>query len=101
MAIEIKKFCPLGHKACEYVEDNTLYRCEWYEHLVGKNPQSEELLDEWKCSVSWLVLLGAENAQTNRGQTAAIESMRNETVKRQDAFLGLVANSKRGLKHDN
>jgi hypothetical protein len=81
MAIEIKRFCPLGHKACEYAEDGYIYRCNWYEQLRGKHPQSEEIIDEWKCSVSWIPTLMTEMTQTNRGQTQALESFRNETLK--------------------
>lgn len=80
MAIEIKEFCPLGHE-CESIKDNTLYRCKWYKHVAGKHPQSEEIIDEWDCAVAWGPTLMTEVAQTNRGQTHALESFRNETVK--------------------
>ena len=43
--------CPLGAK-CEEVKLNSdgeqvLYRCPWYVKVTGKNPQSEEIYDEW------------------------------------------------------
>jgi hypothetical protein len=86
--MEIKTTCPLGHQ-CEKAVDGAIERCAWFTQIRGKNPQSEEVVDEWACAIQWLPLLSVEVSQTNRGQTAAIESFRNETVKRQDAFLGL------------
>lgn len=80
MNIEIVYFCPID-KVCEEIKDNKLYRCRWWKQLRGKDPQSEEIIDEWDCAVGWNTLLSTEIAQTNRGQTQAIESFRNETVK--------------------
>lgn len=80
MAVETKIFCPLG-KECESVKDGIVHRCAWFQGLRGKDPQSEKEIDEEACAISWLPLLATEIAQTNRGQTQAIESFRNETVK--------------------
>jgi hypothetical protein len=88
MAIETILTCPLGSK-CEEAKDGKIYRCAWYTKLQGKNPQSEEIIDEWGCAISWLPLMQVEVAQTNRGQTAAICSMRDESIKRQDIALNL------------
>lgn len=88
MGVKIKYTCPLGHQ-CEKVNGDYLERCVWYTEIEGKNPQNEERIKEWKCAIAWLPLLNVEMSGTNRGQTAAIESFRNETVKRQEAFLGL------------
>lgn len=85
MGIEIEVVCPLGSK-CEEIKDNKLYRCRWYVHLKGKDPQSEEVLDKWDCSIAWLPILSVENSQTNRGQTQALESFRNEFVQAQAEF---------------
>ena len=92
--IEIVHFCPLD-KVCEEIKDNKLYRCRWWNHLAGVHPQTGEPIDEWDCAISWQPVLSCEMARTNRGQTAAIESFRNESVKRQDALLGLAAQSKK------
>lgn len=86
MAIDTIITCPLGSK-CEEIRDNKLHRCMWYTCLAGMNPQTGEQIDEWKCAMSWIPIMLVENANTNRGQTAAIESMRNEQVKRQDLAL--------------
>ena len=93
MALEVKLTCPLGH-TCERVVDGAIERCMWYKELAGRDPQSEEVVQRWDCAIAWLPLLNVEMSGTNRGQTAAIESMRNETVKRQDALLGLAIGSK-------
>ena len=87
--------CPLGSQ-CEYIgDDKKLHRCAWYTKLVGKNPQSEEQIDEWQCAMSWLPLMLVENAQTNRGQTAAIHQGNKETISRQEelnTILGMALN---------
>ncbi len=84
--------CPLGKK-CEEIKSNRVHRCRWYVQLKGKHPQSEEIIDEWNCALSWLPILMIENAQTNRGQTQALESFRNETIRRQDRFNAILNNA--------
>jgi hypothetical protein len=78
--------CPLGSK-CEEAKDGAVYRCAWFIKLVGKNPQTGQEIDEWGCSMAWLPVLLIENASTNRGQTAAIESFRNEMVRDNQILL--------------
>lgn len=78
--MEIKLSCPLGHQ-CEIAKDGAIHRCAWYVQLRGNHPQTGEDVDEWGCAMAWTPVLLVENARTNRGQTAAIESFRNEVVK--------------------
>ena len=80
--------CPLGSK-CEEIKDNKLYRCAWLVKMTGIDASGAEH-DEWGCAMTWQPILMAENARTNRGQTAAIESLRNETVIRQDAAIQVI-----------
>lgn len=87
--MEIKMTCPLGAE-CEEIKDNQIRRCRWYVCLKGKDPQSEKEIDEWGCSMAWLPVLLIENAQTNRGQTQALESFRNEMVKGQNDFNSIM-----------
>jgi hypothetical protein len=89
MAIDVEIFCPLG-STCEEIKDGKIVRCMWYTEVVGKNPQSEEELNEWRCAMAWMPMLQIEMSQTNRGQTVALESFRNETVKGQAAFNKLI-----------
>jgi hypothetical protein len=77
--IETVFTCPLG-STCEEVKDNKLHRCRWYTKLVGENPQTGEVTNESDCAITFLPMLLIENARTNRGQTAALESFRNEVV---------------------
>ena len=72
--------CPLGAR-CEEAKDGKLLRCAWYTHLVGKHPQGEQSIDEWRCALAWMPVMLVENAQQVRGMTAATESFRNESVK--------------------
>jgi len=77
--MDIKTTCPLGSE-CEQIKNDQLHRCRWYVHLQGKDPQSEKMIDQWDCAIAWLPMLLVENAQTNRGQTSALESLRNEVI---------------------
>jgi hypothetical protein len=90
MTIETIYTCPLGH-TCEEIKNNKIHRCMWYTQIAGMNPQTGEPIDEWKCAITWLPLLSVEMSMTNRGQTAAIESFRNETVSGQQQFTNLLA----------
>jgi len=40
--------------------------------------------------MSWMPMLQVEMSSTNRGQTQALESFRNETVKGQEEFNNIV-----------
>ena len=76
--------CPLGGQ-CEKTTDEGLHRCAWYVHLRGKDPQGQEV-DDWRCAMAWMPILQTETAMTNRGQTQALESFRNESVSVQKNF---------------
>ena len=89
MSLKIETTCPLG-STCEEVKDGKIHRCAWYTKIVGKNPQSDEQIEDWACAMAWLPMLQVEMSQTNRGQTHDLESFRNETVKGQATFNSLV-----------
>jgi hypothetical protein len=78
--------CPLGH-VCEEIKDGKIHRCNWFQKLVGKDPQSGKDYDEWGCAIAWQTILSVEMARTNTGQTAAIESFRNETVRGNEVMV--------------
>lgn len=75
--------CPLGGE-CEKVERDAegqyISTCHWYVEVRGKHPQSEEQISDWRCALAWLPVIGIENSQTNRGQTAAIEGLRKNIL---------------------
>ena len=78
--LEIVYTCPLGH-TCEEIKDNKIHRCRWYNtEIEGMNPQTGETIKEYRCDISWGPILAVENARTNRGQTAALESFRNQVI---------------------
>ena len=83
--------CPLGSK-CYEIKDNVPHRCAWHVKMTGTDASGADH-DEWGCAMTWQPILLAENARTNRGQTAAIESMRNETITRQDAAIKAINSS--------
>jgi len=95
--MDIKITCPLGSE-CETIIDNQLCRCAWYTNIKGKDPQSEEIIDKWECAIAFMPMLQIEMSQTNRGQTAALESFKNETVKGQEQFNKII-NTSRLLKN--
>ena len=45
---------------------------------------------DWKCAIAWFPILQVEMSQTSRGVATSIQSLRNETTKRQDAALEAV-----------
>ena len=98
--LEIVTTCPLGHK-CQEIKDNKIHRCMWYTKIVGTNPQTGEEVDQWNCAMGWIPILLVENSQTNRGQTQAIESMRNETVKGQQIFNEIVQQAAQRKRLEN
>jgi hypothetical protein len=68
--------CPLHQKDTSEV----CHKCPWWTRLMGKNPQSEELIDDWRCAIAVLPLLMVENAQQTRATGAALETFRNGVV---------------------
>lgn len=73
------RVCPLFNAPC------LEHKCRWYIHLLGKNPQDGNPIDKFDCAIAFLPILLIENAQQGRQAGAAVESMRNEIVKRMDA----------------
>jgi len=80
MAIETVNFCPLGAE-CETVKDGKIHKCMWHVKLVGKDPQTDEDIDQWSCAMAWTPLLLIENSRQQRSTAAGVESLRNEVVK--------------------
>ena len=68
--------CPLHQKDVSEV----CHKCPWWTRVIGKHPQTEEMMDNWHCAVAILPVLLVDNTQVNRGTVAAVESMRNDVV---------------------
>ena len=94
--MDIKIICPLGSK-CQEAKDGKVFRCAWYVKLAGKDPQSNKEFDEWRCAMAWLPVMLVEVSQTNRGQTGAIESFRNNVT---SGIAGMIATAQnKQIKH--
>ena len=76
MKLEREHWCPLIGEECMKL------KCEWFTHVQGVIPQTGQEVDEWGCAVTWMPMLLIENSQQQRQTGAAVESLRNETVKR-------------------
>ena len=82
--------CPLGaecEKVGELAGEKVLFVCPWYQKLRGKDPQSDQEVDEWRCAIGWLPMLHVEHSMFERQTGAAVESLRNETVNVQRKIL--------------
>jgi hypothetical protein len=93
MKIEIKDNCPINN-----FEPCKKFECAWFTHIRGKNPQSNQEVDEFACAVAWIPMLLIENSQMQRQTGAAVESFRNEMVKANESsqdLLMLASNIKR------
>ena len=89
MALEVEYACPLGNE-CETTSGKKIIRCAWYTKILGEDPQTGKEIEDWGCAMAWMPTLQIEMSRTNRGQTAALESFRNETVKGQAEFNSLI-----------
>jgi hypothetical protein len=84
--------CPL-HK----VDTSTVcHKCAWWTLVRGKNPQSEEMIDDWRCAVALLPMLLIENAQTQRQTGAAMETFRNGVIDGVTQAVGRAADMNMG-----
>jgi hypothetical protein len=91
--------CPLYQKDMSEV----CHKCAWWTRVMGKNPQSEEMIDDWRCAIAWLPVLLIENSQMSRSTAAAMETFRNGVVEAVGdsvvQAIGAAANTQRRL-HD-
>jgi len=78
-------FCPFGSE-CVSIVDNKIHRCNLHTKMSGTDAEGKNH-DEWRCALAWMPLLSLDQSRSSRGQTAAIESMRNEQTKRQDVAI--------------
>lgn len=85
--MEVRYTCPLGSE-CETAKDNVIYRCRWFVKMRGKDPQTDQEVDEFRCSMEWAPVLMVEHSMYQRQTGAAVESMRN-TI---SGGVGILAN---------
>jgi len=97
MSVEVTITCPLG-SVCERIVDGKLERCAWYVKMVGTNPNTGEDVDEARCAIAWQPLLAVDTNGKLDQTVSSVQSMRNETIKRQDLALGVVANANKTIE---
>lgn len=91
--MEIKYTCPLGSE-CEQIVGDHIERCRWYITLEGADPQSGDKIADTRCAMEYIPVLQIESSGVLIGVRESVQSMRNETIKRQDAALGVIQNAK-------
>jgi hypothetical protein len=81
------KICPMlsgGGKLRKCIE----HRCAHYQEIMGKHPQTGEVLNHWDCAFNWTNILLIDAAKEVRQAAAAVESFRNESVSSSKAMAG-------------
>ena len=93
MEVETIFTCPLG-STCKKVVDDKIHQCIWLIPLEGDNPQTGERMTTERCSIAWQPLLMIEQSGQVRATAASVQSLRNETVKRQDEAIKVITDDK-------
>lgn len=81
--------CPLGSE-CEKIVDGKIEQCRWLTKIDGVDKASQKPLSQEKCAIEWLPILLVDQIGTTVETVASVQSLRNETVDRQNQALGLV-----------
>lgn len=81
------RYCPFWRQKMSKV----CHTCPMWAKLVGKNPQSEEYIDRWDCSLAHLPFLLLENAQQARQAGASADKVANEVRAFHETVGGVVA----------
>lgn len=95
MKIEQGTFCPLIKDEC------IQFKCAFWTHLRGADPQTGQEIDEYDCAIRWLPVLLIEGAKETKQGAAAIESFRNEMVRGQKEYTTVVKQSIEQLQHND
>lgn len=80
---------------CEEAKDGAIYRCQWYQEVIGNDPQSGERMKKRKCAMVLNNSLLIEVSKQLRGLQGATESFRNEMVGGTKEVLKLAYSSKK------
>ena len=78
MEIKPGTLCPLLNTEC------VQFKCSWWMALRGTDRNTGKAVDDWGCAVAFLPMLLIENSAVQRETGAAVESFRNEVVKRSE-----------------
>lgn len=91
--LKIIQTCPMGN-TCEEAKDGNIYRCQWYQEVIGNDPQTGDRMSKRKCAMVLNNSLLIEVSKQLRGVQAATESFRNEMSKDNKEVLKLAYSSK-------
>jgi hypothetical protein len=88
--------CPLNGALCvdgtraDFPKNEVggLVKCRWWQHVAGKDPQSEKMVDQGDCAIAWMPTVGIEGSQMSRQTAASVDKVANEVA---DVKLGLNA----------
>ena len=86
MEVKVKMTCPLGSQ-CEKTVGEEIHRCVWFTQIDGVDPQSGDKISEKRCAISLIPLLQVDGNRMLHNVGGSIQSLRNETVKRQQDAL--------------
>lgn len=67
--------CPLMSSVVQ--KDCIESKCQFWTHLLGKNPQTEGTIDKFGCAIEFLPILLVENAQMVRQGAASTDKVAN------------------------
>ena len=86
-------YCPLWKRP----QSKVCHTCPLWVQLRGKDPQSEQEIDSWGCSLMWLPKLLIENAQQSRQNGASADKVATEVAKFHESmvkmnYLAIAAN---------
>lgn len=90
MQLQTGTWCPLIQADCVGT------KCVFFTHVTGWDSNTGKQVDEWDCSFKWLPALLIENTNQQRHTAAAVESHRNESVKRADVTNHILFNTALG-----
>ena len=89
--------CPLNGKLCvdgsrEDFPENKVggkVKCRWWQHVAGKDPQSEKQIDQWDCAIAWMPTIGIEGAQQSRQCGATMDKVTNQVIEVKQAVSAM------------
>lgn len=85
-ASKVECACPLNGKLCidgsreDFPETKVgnKVKCRWWQHVAGKDPQTEKILDNFDCAIAWIPVIAIEGAQMSRQTAASVDKVANE-----------------------
>lgn len=63
--------------------------CRWWQHLYGKDPQSETMIDQHDCAIAWLPITTIESSQMSRQTGASVDKVANVVNEVKQSIGGL------------